>query len=95
MWNSGVFTIENSNIKSSGATTSDGVYNTGGSAGTIELIENSIITGITNSIRNETNFTTRVGSSKLAGGGVLPNGGTVTCAGVHDENYTFFASTCP
>ena len=34
----------------------------------------------------------RVGASRLDGGSVS---GTVTCAGVYDENYAFFASTCP
>lgn len=34
-----------------------------------------------------------VGASQLAGGPV--NAGDPTCAGVYDENYAFFASTCP
>jgi hypothetical protein len=28
-------------------------------------------------------------------GGPVQNDGTLTCAGVYDENYTFFASACP
>ena len=30
-----------------------------------------------------------------SGAGVTSGGGTVTCAGVTDENYTFYASSCP
>jgi hypothetical protein len=56
-------------------------------------INNSQITGSTNTIRNDTEFTTRVGASQLAGGSVIS--GVVICAGVYDESYTFYASTCP
>lgn len=38
---------------------------------------------------------TKVGASLLDGNAVHNSGGTLTCAGVYDENYTFFASTCP
>ena len=43
-----------------------------------------------NSISGTT--TTRIAASQLDGG---PTSGLVTCAGVYDENYAFFASTCP
>ena len=33
----------------------------------------------------------KVGSSQLNG----PTLGSITCAGVYDENYAFFANTCP
>jgi hypothetical protein len=47
-------------------------------------------------ICNDTGFTTRVGASLLDGGAVYnPGGGTLTCAGMYDENYVFCASTCP
>lgn len=36
---------------------------------------------------------TRIGASQLLGGSVATHG--YTCAGVYDDNYTFFASTCP
>jgi hypothetical protein len=58
-------------------------------------VNNSQVTGSTNTIRNDSAFTTRIGASKLDGGAVSVGGGTVTCAGVYDENYTFYASTCP
>jgi hypothetical protein len=60
------------------------------------LVNNSQVTGNTNTIYNDTEFTTRVGVSQLDGGPVFINGGTVTCAGVYDENYAFTAgSLCP
>jgi hypothetical protein len=59
------------------------------------LVNNSQISGGTNTIRNDAEFTTRVGASQLSGGAVSVGGGTLTCAGVYDENYTFYASACP
>jgi pectin methylesterase-like acyl-CoA thioesterase len=50
------------------------------------------VTGTT--IFNDETATMRIGGSQLAGGPVS-NSGTLTCAGVYDENYTFFANTCP
>jgi pectin methylesterase-like acyl-CoA thioesterase len=88
-------TMENSNIGGSGGTNNYGVYNDAPSGTYTVKIGNSTITGATNTIRNDAEFTTRVGATKLDGGPVLPNGGTVTCAGVFDENYVFSASTCP
>ena len=58
-------------------------------------VNNSQITSLGNTIINDAEFTTRVGASQLAGGAVITGGGTVTCAGVYDENYVFRASTCP
>jgi hypothetical protein len=58
------------------------------------MINNSVIIGSTNTIYNGTSTTTRVGNTKLAGGAVS-NSGTLTCAGVYDENYTFSTDTCP
>jgi len=44
---------------------------------------------------NHSRFPTLVGGPLLDGGNVDPNGGTVPYAGVYDEAYTFFASSCP
>ena len=33
-----------------------------------------------------------IGATRLSGG---PVSASATCAGVYDENYTFYASTCP
>lgn len=41
-----------------------------------------------------TSYTSFIGSSQL-GGGSVAGAGTKTCAGVYNDNYTFFASTCP
>jgi hypothetical protein len=85
--------IQNSVIRASGGTYNYGIYNYEGDAYAVK-VNNSQVTGSTNTIYNESGFTTRVGASSLDGGAVS-NGGTLTCAGVYDENYTFYASTCP
>ena len=59
------------------------------------LVNNSQITGGSITISNSAGYITRVGASQLSGGTTANNLGTLTCAGVYDENYTFFASTCP
>ncbi len=58
-------------------------------------INNSQISGSTNALYNGANSVTRIGASQLSGGPVSVGSGTVTCAGVYDENYAFYASTCP
>jgi len=84
-------TITNVTASASGGTNNYGVYSTGTG---IIMIHNSVIIGSTNTLWNGTNTTTRVANTKLSGGPVS-NSGTLTCAGVYDENYTFYASTCP
>jgi len=58
-------------------------------------VDNSRIAGTTWTIWNCTGFTTLVGASLLDGGPVAEGGGTVTCAGVYDEDYVFYPSDCP
>jgi hypothetical protein len=87
--------INNSAISGSGGTNNYGIYNSAGSGTYTVRVDNSLVSGGTNTIRNDAEFTTRVGASQLSGGAVSAGGGTLTCAGVYDENYTFFASTCP
>jgi len=73
-----------------------GIYNTATGGSYTVRVNNSRITCFNgNTIVNDAEFTTRVGTSQLAGGAVVTGGGTVTCAGVYDENYAFRASTCP
>ncbi len=56
-------------------------------------INNSVIIGDDHTLfANGPQANIRVGASWLNGGPIY---GTVTCAGVYDENYAFFASTCP
>jgi len=81
-------------VNNSQVSASYGIYNADTSGLCSVLVNNSQVTGSTNTIRNSVSFTTRVGASQLSGGAVT-GGGTVTCAGVYDENYTFYASTCP
>ncbi len=81
-------TLTNVTASGSGGTNNYGVYTT--SLGTL-LVNNSKISGSTNTLISATS-TIRIGASQLSGG---PVSGTVTCAGVYDEAYVFYASTCP
>jgi hypothetical protein len=67
-----------------------GVYNR--SSGTVK-INHSVISGTTNTIRNESGVTTRVGNTQLDGGAVN-NAGTLTCVGAYDENYVALSTIC-
>jgi hypothetical protein len=87
-------TIKNSVISGSGGTYNFGIYNVASSGTHTVTVNNCQITGSTNTIDNGSEFTTLVGASLLDGGAVS-GGDTVTCAGVYDENYTFYASACP
>jgi hypothetical protein len=90
-------TIQNSSISASGGISNNyGIYNNATSGLHTVTVNNSQITGSTNTIFNDTEFTTRIGASKLDGGAVNVNGGTVTCIGAYDENYTSPGyTTCP
>ncbi len=57
-------------------------------------INNSSISGTTASVYANLNSTAFIGSTRLEGL-VTIDGGTCTCAGVYDENYVFYPSTCP
>lgn len=51
--------------------------------------------GQTTLVSNDSKFDTRIGASWLGGGGSLVNSGTLVCAGVYDDGFTFYADTCP
>lgn len=68
-----------------------GVYN---SSGGIIQIRHSVISGTTNTIRNGSGVTTKVAHTQLDGGAVS-NAGALLCAGVYDENYILYISSCP
>ncbi len=90
--------VFNSVLSSTGASIETrGIKNVSGSTtDTYDVyVNNSNITGENSTIQSDTEFTVLVGSTWLSGGGVFTGGGTVTCAGVYDENYTFYASSCP
>jgi hypothetical protein len=58
------------------------------------LVYNSQLSGTSASVLNGSGSTARIGASQLSGGAVI-NSGTLTCAGVYDESFVFYASTCP
>ena len=88
-------TMTNVTVTASGGSAANtGIYNGATSGSHTMKVDNSRITGSTNTINSITGFTVLVGASQLAGGPVT-DGNTVTCAGVYDENYTFYANTCP
>lgn len=87
-------TITNSTLRASGGGDSIALGNFGETSSYIVRVSNCQLTGTTNAILNDTAFTTLVGASLLAGP-VEEGAGTVTCAGVYDEDYTFYADTCP
>ncbi len=93
----GVYNYSSSPIMTNVSVTAEGgVNNTGvatSSSGTVK-INHSVIKGSLHTISNAAGVTTRVGNTQLDGGAVS-NAGTLTCAGVYNENYDFFASACP
>ncbi|CAG0959210.1 hypothetical protein GPROT1_00685 [Gammaproteobacteria bacterium] len=93
--NSSSSTIQNSVLSASAGTNNYGIDNNAPSGFYTVIVNNSQITGSTNTISNDSEFTTRVGASLSSGGAVSAGSGTVTCAGVYDETYAFYASTCP
>jgi hypothetical protein len=88
-------TITNCSISASSGARNFGIYNDDSETATIR-VNNSQISGSTSTITNSTNVTMLVGASQLSGGPVdISMGGTLTCAGVYDEDYIFYTSTCP
>ena len=78
--------ISRSTVRSSGGTS----YGIDNSSTTMTNVDNSEIAGATATVREF--GIASIGGSKLDGGAVS---GSVTCAGVWDESYAFYASTCP
>ena len=88
-------TIRNSVVNASGATThNSGIFNLANDGEYTVVVDNSKITASTGTIMNDAEFITSIGASLLSGGSVF-GAGPLICAGVYDENYTFYASTCP
>ncbi len=90
------FTLNNSTVSAKGGA-HYGVYNIATTGTYTVTINNSQITGSTATIRNDAEFTTRIGASQLAGGNIISGGvGKETCIGVYDENYVSPGyNTCP
>jgi hypothetical protein len=74
-----------------GSTNNFGLYRAGGISGDAR-VQHSQITANTATITG-TGGAAYVAASQLSGG--TAGGIALTCAGVYDENYAFFASTCP
>lgn len=87
-------TVTNAALLASGSGTRYGIYNDASTAQTL-FVSNSKIQGVTRTVRNGPNYTTRVGGSLMDGGAVSNTGTALVCAGVYDEAFAFFASTCP
>jgi hypothetical protein len=87
--NNSTSTMQDVTIFASGGTGNYGVYNNHSTS----TIDGSAINALNATIGNDPSSVARVGASKLAGGPV--SGTLATCAGVYDENYTFYPSTCP
>jgi hypothetical protein len=85
--------MTNVTATASGGSYSYGVSNNSSGTSVTVKINHSVIKGISSSIANNIFVTTLVGNTHLEG--TVSNSGTLTCAGVYDENYTFYASTCP
>jgi len=71
-----------------------GIYNVGFSGTYNVVVEGSTVNGWTNTIFNDTEFYNYLGASQVAGGN-MTGGGFFKCAGVYDENFDYFATTCP
>ncbi len=97
-YNFGVYNISSSpnmnNVTASGSggTNNYGVYN---DTSSISKINHSMISGTTNSIYTSSNSTTYIGNTYLEGSTNTVSGGTCACAGVYDNNFVFYPSTCP
>jgi hypothetical protein len=91
VYNNASSLIVNNSVINSGI----GIKNYAASGTYTVQVNNSQVTGSDNTINNVSQFTTRIGATLLSGGAVWAGGGTVTCAGVYDEAYTFYASMCP
>jgi hypothetical protein len=92
-------TFNNSTLYADGATNNYGIYNEAYTKVQFFVtINNSQITVLSPHvpIRNDSEFSTRVGASLIAGAAVVPNSGEIRCTGVYDEGYTnLYVGSCP
>jgi hypothetical protein len=72
-----------------------GISTSGGGGANTVTVHNSEINGALNTVKGNPIYTINAGNTLLSGGSVSDGGGTITCAGVYDEAYTFYASSCP
>ena len=90
-------TVWNSKLSATGPGTNYALATSTYHGNYLLTVDNSTLVGSTNTIINTCcgAYPMRVGASKLEGGPVLVTNGTITCAGVYDENYAFYPSSCP
>lgn len=86
-------TVQYSQVSALGGGGNYGIYNVGSSGSYTVIVRDSQVTASIGTLRNDTAYTLRVAVSQLAGGAVSGSG--ITCAGVYDENYSFYPATCP
>jgi hypothetical protein len=87
--------ITGSRIEVTGAPTSIGLY---GLYGGTASIEQSVVIASSSTLDAMSGGYpggVYVGASRLAGGNAVTSGVTMVCAGVYDESFAFFATTCP
>lgn len=90
--------LQNSTITASGGTYNVGIFNSDFGTSYTMNINHSHIIASTHTIWYDSDNSLCIGASQLDGGRVFRSGlgdGTITCAGVYDENYAFYPSTCP
>lgn len=88
-------TIRHSVISAVECTDNYGVLNDASSGAYTVVINHSQIDAYPYTIQNNTGYTTNVGATLLGWGNVNILGGTMTCAGCYDQNYTFYTNSCP
>lgn len=71
-----------------------GIYNTASGGSYAVTVRNSRIAGSQNTIRNDTEYTTRLGASLLDGGSAVANGGTLLCADSHNGSAQELGPDC-
>ena len=71
----------------------EGIHNTASGGTNTVIVDASQITGGTATISQTAQFTTLIGASKLAGGGVA-GAGTYTCAYSYNGTYVALDTTC-
>jgi hypothetical protein len=72
-----------------------GLGNVASSGAYTVTVHGSEIAASSNTISSDAEYAVQVGASQLAGGPISAGGGTVRCAGVYDEAFTHYASSCP
>jgi hypothetical protein len=96
-YNYGIFSYSSSSVMTGVEAFGDtyGVYITSSSeTPSTTKINHSVIRGTYYALGYGQYSTVYVGSTQLDGG-AFDDGGTLTCAGVYNGNYIFYASTCP